>query len=79
MACLTERERAKNMENMDKMSRVLVKDGINPLYALSMINKVGNFSCIVLFYLILFFEQYYSFLIFMFLIVYYRFYQIMQF
>ncbi|VDK88734.1 unnamed protein product [Litomosoides sigmodontis] len=37
---LTEKDRAKNMENMDKMRRALVKDGINPLYALSMVNKV---------------------------------------
>ncbi|EJD74363.1 thiamine pyrophosphate enzyme [Loa loa] len=37
---LTAKEKAKNAENMNKMKESFVKDGINPLYVLSLINKV---------------------------------------
>ncbi|CAG9540193.1 unnamed protein product [Cercopithifilaria johnstoni] len=40
MLFLEEKEKEKNMENMEKMGEAFVRDGINPLYVLSLINKV---------------------------------------
>lgn len=36
------------MESMRKMKDPFVKDGINPLYVLSLINQVGYFSYVSL-------------------------------
>lgn len=62
------KENEKNVENMKKMNEAFVEDGINPLYVLSLINKVGDFSCVFLFYLVLFFKGCSSFQIFILLI-----------
>ncbi|VDK86378.1 unnamed protein product [Onchocerca ochengi] len=40
MSYLTMKENEKNAENMKKMSEALIGNGINPLYVLSLINKV---------------------------------------
>ncbi|KAL3982951.1 Thiamine pyrophosphate enzyme N-terminal TPP binding domain family protein [Acanthocheilonema viteae] len=48
LACLITNEREKEMETMEKVSETFTRDGINPLYVLSLLNKVLSEDAILI-------------------------------